>query len=28
MNEYISLKRNDKPLYENIERGITLWEAE
>ncbi len=28
MNEYISLKREDKPLYENIERGITLWEAE
>lgn len=28
MNEYISLKRNDKPLYENIERGITLWESE
>lgn len=28
MNEYINLKRNDKPLYENIERGITLWEAE
>jgi len=28
MNEYINLKRNDNPLYENIERGITLWEAE
>lgn len=28
MNEYISLKRDDKALYENIERGITLWEAE
>jgi predicted nucleotidyltransferase len=28
MNEYIRLKRDDKPLYENIERGITLWEAE
>jgi predicted nucleotidyltransferase len=28
MNEYINLKRNDKPLYENIERGITLWESE
>lgn len=28
MNEYIKLKREDKPLYENIERGITLWEAE
>jgi predicted nucleotidyltransferase len=28
INEYISLKREDKPLYENIERGITLWESE
>ena len=28
MNEYVRLKRDDKPLYENIERGITLWEAE
>jgi predicted nucleotidyltransferase len=28
MNEYISLKRDGKALYENIERGITLWEAE
>jgi predicted nucleotidyltransferase len=28
MNEYIRLKREDKPLYENIERGITLWGAE
>ena len=28
MNEYIRLKTDDKPLYENIERGITLWEAE
>jgi predicted nucleotidyltransferase len=28
MNEYISLKKEDTPLYENIERGIILWEAE
>lgn len=28
MNEYVRLKREDKPLYENIERGIPLWEAE
>ena len=28
MNEFISLKKDDKPLYENIERGIVLWEAE
>jgi predicted nucleotidyltransferase len=28
MNEYILMKKEDKPLYENIERGITLWEAE
>lgn len=28
MNEFISLKKEDKPLYENIERGIMLWEAE
>jgi predicted nucleotidyltransferase len=28
MNEFIHLKREDKPLYENIERGIVLWEAE
>lgn len=27
-NGYILLKREDKPLYENIERGIILWEAE
>lgn len=25
-NEYIQLKREDKPLYENIERGVVLWE--
>lgn len=28
VNEFIALKREDKPLYENIERGIVLWEAE
>ncbi len=28
MNEYVRLKTIDKPLYENIERGITLWETE
>jgi predicted nucleotidyltransferase len=28
MNEFIRLKKEDKPLYENIERGIVLWEAE
>lgn len=28
MNEFIRLKKEDKPLYENIEKGITLWEAE
>jgi len=27
-NEFVKLKRNDKALYENIERGITLWQAE
>jgi predicted nucleotidyltransferase len=28
MNEFIELKREDKPLHENVERGIVLWEAE
>lgn len=28
MNELIKLKKEDKPLYENIERGVILWEAE
>jgi predicted nucleotidyltransferase len=28
MNEFIRFKNDDKPLYENIERGIVLWEAE
>lgn len=27
-NEFISLKKEDKPLYENIESGVILWEAE
>jgi len=27
-NEFINLKRDGKSLYENIERGITLWETE
>jgi len=24
-NEFVELEREDKPLYENIERGIVLW---
>ncbi len=28
MNEFIRLKKEDKPLYKNIERGIILWEQE
>lgn len=28
MNGYVRLKQEDKPLYENIERGIILWESE
>jgi len=27
-NEFTILKREDKPLYENIERGMVLWETE
>ena len=27
-NEFTKLKREDKPLYENVERGIVLWEKE
>jgi len=27
-NEFVKLKREDKPLFENIERGIVLWETE
>jgi predicted nucleotidyltransferase len=27
-NEFVKLKRDDRALYENIERGITLWQAE
>jgi len=26
-NEFASLGREDRPLYENVERGITLWET-
>ena len=28
MNELTKLKREDKPLYDNIERGMALWEKE
>lgn len=28
MNGYVQMKREDKPLYENIEAGIVLWETE
>ena len=28
MNEYVLLRKEDRPLYENIERGVVLWEAE
>jgi predicted nucleotidyltransferase len=27
-NELTTLKREDKPLYENVQRGIVLWEKE
>lgn len=27
-NEFANLKKEDRPLYENIQRGITLWETE
>ncbi|MCL5318416.1 MAG: nucleotidyltransferase domain-containing protein [Thaumarchaeota archaeon] len=27
-NESVKLKRDDSALYENIERGVVLWEAE
>jgi len=27
-NELAKLKREDKPLYENVQRGIVLWEKE
>lgn len=27
-NEFAKLRRNDRPLYDNIERGIVLWEAQ
>jgi predicted nucleotidyltransferase len=28
VNEFVRLKREDRPLYENVERGVVLWEAE
>jgi predicted nucleotidyltransferase len=28
MNEYVLLRKEDRPLYENIERGVVLWETE
>ncbi|MDI6807114.1 MAG: nucleotidyltransferase domain-containing protein [Candidatus Aenigmarchaeota archaeon] len=27
-NEFIKLRKEDKPLYEKIDRGIVLWETE
>ena len=27
-NELAKLRLDDKPLYDNIERGIVLWEAQ
>ena len=27
-NEFVLLRKEDKPLFENIQRGIALWEAE
>ena len=27
-NELIQLRKEDEPLYENMERGIVLWETE
>jgi len=27
MNEFIKMKREDKPLFERIDRGIVLWET-
>ncbi len=27
-NELVKLRKEDKPLYERVERGITLWETE
>jgi len=27
-NELVELKKEDKPLYERIEKGVTLWESE
>jgi hypothetical protein len=27
-SEFTKLRREDKPLYENVQRGIVLWERE
>ncbi len=27
-NEFAKMKREDRPLYDNIDRGIVLWQAE
>lgn len=27
-NEFVKLKREDRPLYENVRKGIVLWEKE
>lgn len=27
-NEFVEMREEDKPLYENVERGIVLWERE
>jgi len=27
-NEFVKLKKEDKPLYERILKGVTLWESE
>ena len=27
-NDFVKLKRHDRALYENIEKGIVLWQAE
>ncbi len=27
-NEFAKMKRDDRPLYDNIDRGIVLWQAE
>jgi predicted nucleotidyltransferase len=27
-NEFMKLRREDRPLYENVERGVVLWQEE